>query len=155
MIRARSKSWLWWLLATLVVLGALLTRVFWDGRRALADGDRAFAAQKLPAAIDRWSRAARWYAPFAPHVSSAYQRLESLAQSAEAARDVPLALSAWRAVRSAALATRSLYTPHPDKLARADERIAALMARAETSSLDPDKSLAEREAWHRVRLARH
>jgi hypothetical protein len=155
-------------LAVLVCLGAVLSRVFWDGHGALAEGDaahrRAEAARSAGnselakdeelRAITRWRRAARWYAPGAPHVAKAYARLESLARAAEAAGDRELALEAWRAIRSSSLATRSFYVPYQRQLHVANQRIAVLMAALEDPALDPGRDQAGREKWHLELLER-
>lgn len=104
-------------------LGTLAVRVVIEGRRALADGDAALAAKRPLDAIAGWEAAARWYLPLAPHVDEAYARLVELATA-----DPKHALVAWRAVRRAATATRSLWTPHEGDLAAANTAIAALSA---------------------------
>jgi hypothetical protein len=129
-------------------LGVIVTRVFWDGRSALVEGDAAIARGDRAEAVARWRRAARWYAPGAPHVAGAYGRLEALAREAEAAGDRRTALDAWTAIRSSILSTRSFFTPYAEKLPLANERIAALMAASEDPAVDPGKSEAERKAWH-------
>lgn len=141
-------------LAALFCLGAVLTRVFWDGRVALAAGDAAVARGDTAEAIASWRRAARWYAPGAPHVAGAYERLEALARRSEEAGDLSTALEAWRAIRSSALATRSFYVPYAERLAAANERIARLMARLEGPDADPGKSEAERRDFHLSLLLR-
>jgi hypothetical protein len=142
------------IIAAIVVgvgLGAVVTRVFWDGHAALAAGDAAMARGDGAAALVAWRRAARWYAPLAPHVASAYERMEALARAADANGDTAQALEAWRAIRSSALATRSFYTPYADKLEAANQRIAELMARADTTS---KKTQPERHAYHLELLER-
>jgi hypothetical protein len=155
-------------LAVLVCLGAVLSRVFYDGHAAIEEGDaaqrRAEAARaagdatrahdEQALAITRWRRAARWYAPGAPHVARAYARLEGVARAADAAGDRDLALEAWRAVRSSALATRSFYTPYRQELETANARIAKLMAATEDPTLAPGQDEAARTAWHLALLAR-
>jgi hypothetical protein len=141
------KRWRIALLVVAVGLGAVLTRVFWDGRRALAAGDAAMARGDAPAALVEWRRAARWYAPLAPHVADAYERMEALARAAEEKGDQALALDAWRGIRSSALATRSLYTPYEDRLAEANQHLAALMARQEVA-LDPKQDERARRELH-------
>ena len=141
-------------IVVLGAVGAIATRVFVDGRAALAEGDAAIAKGDLPTAVARWRRAARWYAPLAPHVEGAYQRLTGLAEEAEARNDVGNALEAWRAVRSSILATRWLVTPRAALLARANGRIAALMAKTEGASADPGKTEPERAAWHLALLSK-
>jgi hypothetical protein len=117
----------------LAVLGALAIRVVVEGRSALAAGD--------------YETAARWYLPFAPHVDEAYANLRTLTKS----EDPAVALAAWRSIRSAARATRSLWQPHADDLAEADAQIAKLSAAAPGGGkLDG----GDRLAWHQDRLAR-
>jgi hypothetical protein len=140
----------WILLAVAICLAAVLARVFWDGRSALALGDEAMAKGDSTEAMTQWRRAARWYAPGAPHVVDAYERLETLAKAAEEKDDRKTALDAWRAVRSSILATRSFYTPFPDRLVHANERIAALMAKADTAHGTEE----ERRQFHYELLAR-
>lgn len=116
----------------LAVLAALAIRVVYEGRSALANGD--------------YETAARWYLPFAPHVDEAYAKLRAQTKS----EDPAVALAAWRSIRSAARATRSLWQPRADDLAAADAAIAKLSAEAPGGGkLDGD-----RLAWHRDRLAR-
>ena len=55
----------------------------------------------------------------------------NIAVQAEAAGRIRTALSAYRAIRTSILGTRSFYTPHPVYLAKVNPRIAALMARQE------------------------
>jgi len=120
-------------------VGALGVRVIRAGNSALADGDAAIADQRPRDAIAAWERAARWYFPAAPHVDEAYARLRKLAASN------PGSLAPWFAIRRAARATRSLWTPHTDDLAAADAEIARV-----SSARQEDPS---RLAWHQARLA--
>jgi hypothetical protein len=139
------------LIAAIVLagLGALAIRVVVEGRTALATGDRAFSDGRLEDAIASWESAARWYLPAAPHVDEAYARLVDLA-----GKDHRHALAAWRAVRSAALATRTLWTPHADDLAAANAQIAELASRDPEGALAAGPDAAARKAWHAERLAR-
>ena len=90
-------------------------------------------------------RAARLYAPGNPFSRRA---LDSLAELGRAGGGDSLA--AWQEVRSALLATRSFYTPHPELLAGPIRRIAALMAERDSPS---QGSVETRRAWHAARLA--
>jgi len=151
-----------------VVIGALATRAIWEGRSALHDGDEAAQRGDTDAAIEGWRRAARWYVPVAPHVGAAYDRLERMAAQAEAHGDRLVALEAWRAVRSSALATRWVVTPHADRKARADAHIARLMAEepvwgqpvpegadpTRLAAADAGATPADREAFYAKQLAR-
>lgn len=129
--------------AALAVVGV---RAVVAGRGALTEGDEAFAVGRTGDAIAAWESAARWYFPGASHVDEAYQRLIDFARDAGS-------IAAWRAVRSAAHATSSLWTPHADDLALANAAIAELSAsdpEAAPAIADP----AIRAAWHRSLLDR-
>lgn len=141
-------------LVVALCLGVVVTRAVWQGRAALAAGDRAHAGGDQREAIAQWRRAARWYVPGAPHVGRAYERLERLANAAEAEGDRETALAAWRGIRGSILATRSFYTPFSERLEPANRNIARLMAAVEGGAADPGRSEAERADWHYGLLAR-
>lgn len=122
-------------------------------RRALGKTDPQQRAEGLREAVVRYRRAARWYAPGNGYVARSLARLQAIGQLAEQGGDLPTALEAYRAVRRALLGARSFYTPHEDHLARANARIAVLMARQEAAQAGAD-DLAQKEAWHRAQLAR-
>lgn len=124
------------------VLGAVAIRVVVEGRNALAAGDVSLQRGATGEAIRSYEAAARWYLPLAPHVDEAYAKLRELARSPEPA----VSLAAWRAIRGAARATRSLWTPHASDLAAADEAISRISAGIpQAGTADP--------GWHRDRLA--
>lgn len=131
------------LAVVLGVLAALAIRVVGEGRAALAEGDEAMHRGRTAEAIRAYETAARWYLPLAPHVDEAYGNLRELAASSDPA----VSLAAWRSIRAAARATRSLFTPHADDLAAADAAIA-------TSSVRVPQAATTDVAWHRERLGR-
>lgn len=133
----------------IATLGALAIRVVVEGRTALAEGDEAAAVGRTADAIAAWETAARWYLPLAPHVDEAYARLIEHATQA-GARGLP----AWRAVRSAAHATRHLWTPHADELAAADAKIADLASRDPSGAAAGGPDAETRNRFHSERLAR-
>ena len=133
----------------LAFLGAIALRGVLEGRAALARGDEAAARGELGAAISSWETAARWYVPAAPHVDLAYARLTELAT-----KDHRSALAAWRATRSAALATRGLWSSHATELAAANSAIAELASRDPEGALAGGPDAATRKVWHTERLAR-
>jgi len=129
--------------------GSLALRAVLEGRAALAEGDAAAATARPADAIAAWETAARWYLPGASHVDEAYARLVRIADT-----EPRHALAAWRAVRGAARATRSLWTPHARELADADAAIARLSADDPEASLAGGPDHAARVAWHLRALAR-
>ena len=148
------KRWLVALALAGAVVGALAARVTLAGRAALADGDAAFMRGEVPEAIAGWEAAARWYLPLAPHVDDAYDRLAQLAARAEHDHDPARALAAWRAIRSAALATRGAWSPHAGERATADAAIARLEAADPEGSPKAGADVPTRLAWYASQLAR-
>ena len=114
-----------------VILGAVSARVVYSGEREIALSTAGLRAGDPHEAALHARRAAGFYAPGAPHVRVAYERLIALAVKAEQVGDVATALYAWEAVRSAALETRWIVTPHADDLARANASIARIQAAQE------------------------
>lgn len=111
-----------------LVLAATTVRVVVAGEEEIAASTDALRAGDAHEAAVRARRAAGWYAPGAPHVRVAYERLVALAIAAEGKGDRDIALLAWRSVRSSSLETRWLVTPHAADLERANGAIARLEA---------------------------
>ncbi|MCC6553372.1 MAG: hypothetical protein IT372_10175 [Polyangiaceae bacterium] len=113
-----------------VILGAASARVVIAGEREIAESTAALRRGDAHGAAVHARRAAGGYAPGAPHVRVAYERLIALATTAEGLGKAEIALLAWRGVRSAAIETRWIVTPHEDDLARANAAIARISAAA-------------------------
>jgi len=107
-------------------LGVLTARAVEKGEKAVFDSDRAFDQGKVREAAHHARRAAVHYAPGAPHVRAAYDRLHAVAAGAEAAGDRETAIFAWSAIRSAALETRHVSVPFPRELEAANRALARL-----------------------------
>jgi hypothetical protein len=106
-----------------------------DGEQEMRLSDEAFHTGDVRTATLHARRAAVLYAPGAPHVRPAYDRLVAIALGAEAAGDTDVARTAWRAVRGAALETRHLWIPHQAELDRANGNLARLQTlRAKTAT---------------------
>ncbi|MEO8846083.1 MAG: hypothetical protein ABI591_12530 [Kofleriaceae bacterium] len=130
----------------LAVIGVVSLRAVISGRAALGEGDDWMLRGKPAEAIRSYEAAARWYVPLAPHVDAAYRKLRALTEG-------PTALLAWRAIRSAARATRSVWQPHAHDLADADAAIAHLEARDPEAGAGAGATIEDREAWQRARLS--
>ena len=114
-------------LAMALIVFALATQ------RALARGDEemrasdvAFDAGQIELAVRHARRAATLYVPGAGHVDAGYERLRAAAVGAERARDVELAMTAWRAVRAAALESQHVWMPRHRELLEANVNLARL-----------------------------
>lgn len=127
----------------------LASRAAWQGAaQSLSDGD-------VDTAIVQLRSAARWYAPLNVYATRSLLRLEQVATAAEAQGEHERALRAYRAIHAAILATRSFYTPHGEILARADERIATLMAREPAPPIEQGRTPEQRKADYLALLAVH
>lgn len=131
-----------------LVLSAFAIRVVTSSKAELDVGDSRRRSGDIEAAIVHYRRAARWYAPFSPFHVHALMALENLAAYAEQRGDVELALSGYRAIRSATLSTRSFYQPEEARLNVANRHIAALMAGLPAPPMDAGKSKEQLEREH-------
>jgi hypothetical protein len=142
------------LLVLLACLLALITaRVVVSARDELAQAQSLLLSHDRDGAIVHLRRAARWYAPFSPYHVRALTHLSELGRAAEQAGETALALSAYRALRGAILATRSLYVPERQRLEAANERIATLMAKEPVPGMDAGKSPEQLRAEHLALLS--
>jgi hypothetical protein len=126
-------------LAVALVLFALVAeRTAARGAKELLESDRAFDGGRLELAVEHARAAAAAYVPGAEHVALGYARLRAVAFGAERARDVELAMAAWRAMRAAAVESRHLWQPHPEELRQADRQLARLQSYPESPPADAD-----------------
>jgi hypothetical protein len=114
----------------IAALAVVTVRTVIEGERAMQRSDEAFDRGELRDAIAEARRAAVLYAPGAPHVGAAYERLQAIATGAEAAGQRRIAQQAWQAIRGAALETRHVRIPHAAELERANRQLARLEAEA-------------------------
>jgi hypothetical protein len=140
------------LLLAVVTLALVTLRAVVDGEDYLRKSDEAFNKGDLPSATSYARSAAIMYAPGAPHVDRAYARLIAIALGAEAAGQKRAAQLAWQAVRSSALETRHVFTPHAADLQRANDNLARLEQSVDRSPEAPDPRIALEQA--RQELAR-
>jgi len=131
-------------LGLLALLLLMNLRAVLEARAQLARAEPALAAGDLPRAVSHLRLAARWDAPGNVYAQRALASLESLARDAEQRGDLALALRAYRALHAALHASRGIQIREPELLARADARIAALMAREPAPPRDAGLSAQQR-----------
>ena len=137
----------------LVMLAAFALRIVTTAASELAAGDAAEARGDRVEALTHFRRAGRSYVPLSSYHVRALSRLQRLAEQAERDGDADLALSTYRAIRSAILSARSLYTPERRTLELANQHIATLMARQPPPPIDVGKSEAQLRAEHLALLS--
>ncbi len=131
-----------------VILAVIAVRVVTASEAELSQANELRGHGEIERAVLHYRRAASWYAPGNPFVVDALASLERIGSEAEDDGDAERALLAYRSIRGAILTSRSTYTPHADRLARANARIAALMAAEDPPPIDAGKTQAELEAEH-------
>ena len=118
----------WAAAALVLVLAVVWLRVWTSARDELAQARRARAAADVEGAIRHYQYAMRWYSPGAGAPGDAAADLRLLARDLEGAGDRKNALRAWRRLRGAVRATRSVYTPFAGLADEVDRNIARLTA---------------------------
>ncbi len=108
--------------------GIMVSRAWWEADHELLLGRASIGAKRRGHAVVHFGRALRWYVPGLPANRLAAEHLMELGMDAEAKGDRAAALAAYRELRRGVNATRHLWTPFEDLKARADQRIAYLMA---------------------------
>lgn len=131
-----------------VVLVVLSVKVIVSSRAELDRARRAETAGELEVAVTHYRRAARWHLPVQPWADEALDALMAIGEAAEERGDAVLALASYRSAHAAIMSTRHLWVPDRERLHRADERIAHLMATGEVPPVDARRSEAEREALY-------
>ncbi len=135
--------------SAVLIAAALTGRVVLEGQAELAESDAAFDQGQLLSSLEHARRSATLYAPGAPHVSSAYQRLTAIALGAESAGQPKLAFLAWQAERSAALESRHVFVPRRSELERANRNLARLEALAREAK-DGERGQTQARALSRL-----
>lgn len=150
-LRLVARVACWVLLACAIVAA----RCWWEARQELRLGQAALAAQDREEAIRHLGRALRWYTPGSEANRQAAELLFLVGREAEDAGETVLALAAYRELRGALFAIRTLWMPHSRWLQPANRRIAALMAgQGSRNGAGEEVGFAEREAEHLALLHR-
>lgn len=137
----------------LVLMAAIAVRVTSEAASELALGQAAEDRGDTSVAMAHYRRAGGLCVPLSPYHSRALSNLLRLAERAENAEELQLALVAYRAARSAILSTRSVYTPEAERLALANRHIATLMARLPPPPMHAEESEQARRSRYLARLS--
>jgi hypothetical protein len=132
------------LVVGVMALATMTYRAVRDGSEELRASDVAFNQGDLAGAVLHARRAATAYAPGAPHVRPALERLRAVAVGSEAAGDAETARLAWGAVRAAALETRHVTVPYAEELGEANERLERLASKGPLPT-EPERGQAARD----------
>lgn len=142
----------WWVMFASAGLLVAAARVVWSSQQECKVAHEAYASGRMDDAIVHFRRAARWYVPGNPYSTQALHRLAEIGASAEKQGHVERALDAYRSMRAAIYATRSVFVPHASMLPSTDAHIARLMARLPPSAMRKHMSASERERLYLAQL---
>jgi hypothetical protein len=123
-----------------------------EGRRALVDADAALERGDVTEAILAARIAAEARCPGCGAPDEGYSKLEKIARDAEARGDDTTAFAAWRATRSALLAT-AVTSTSSTRRAHADAEIARFAHRLDAAAVGAGSSPTPAAAEDRVRAA--
>ncbi len=116
----------------LLVIALLSILLIWGNTcyrqwRQFNNGEKALAENRLVAAIAGYESAIHMYTPMSPLVERSAARLWEIVRRCESQGDPERALIACRSLRSSFYATRGLYQPGREWIARCDAKIAELV----------------------------
>jgi hypothetical protein len=123
------------------------------GARAIERSDAALSRADRPGAIAAARDAAQALVPGSPYPTLGYRRIEAIARDAEIHGDDTTAISAWRAMRAAALSTRAITVSTGDWLDEANSGIARVGSLAASGGPDVAKRSDEMRPTEQALLA--
>jgi hypothetical protein len=88
--------------------------------------EKYYAASNWKLAIREYDEAMHFYTPWSPYIAKSAKRLWRIGGMFEREDKLDWALIAYSSIRSSFYASRSLYSPHKDWIAKCDEKIADL-----------------------------
>jgi hypothetical protein len=135
------------------MVGSAALRVTMEGRAELSASDTAWSAGDASEATVHARRAASAFVPGAAHVPRAYRKLREIAEQSEARGDTEAALFAWRAIRAAAIGSRSWLTAHDDERASADAAISRIASAAHAGASRTTAAAPDSARGHRAMLS--
>jgi len=106
-------------------------------------GEAALSQGEYEAAITHFERSIHWFTPVNRYVARSLKRLWDIGEEFEQKGEKGEALKVYRTVRSSLYAVRSFYTPYPELIHQADEKIATLVSSKDTPGFQ-GKSVFER-----------
>ena len=142
------------LVSMVVVLLSTGFKIIWNAYDEWNQAE-TLATTKPDRAFDHYERVIHWHVPFLSLSDDAAENMWAYALNYEKQGSTEKALNAYRVLRGAFYAARSLYTPGQDWIVRCNEKIAGLMAsKPAYSATDQKKSFEERKTEYLKLLSR-
>ncbi len=149
-----KNATLWIGLIIGILLVTTVIKIYSSAHDEFRLAEQLAGEKKYAEAVPHYERAIHWYLPGLDVTDRAAAGLWRIAEAHEAAGEPQQALDAYRLLRSAFYSTRSVFTPGKHWIAKCNEKIAALMAKAPPSSpSEQELTFEQRKAQNLSRLS--
>lgn len=130
----------------IIMIALVIIKVYYSSFQEYKKAEIALKNNRITEAITHFERSIHFYGPFSKSVKSSIINLWEIGEKAEKAKDIDIALVAFRGLRSSLYAVRSFYTPYKEWIKKCDEKIAMLVANKEDYiARNEGKSFEERK----------
>jgi uncharacterized protein YwgA len=132
----------------LAVFCSLVTvKMVYMQREHFNQAEKYYAASDWKPAIREYDETMHFYTPWSPYVTKSAERLWQIGKMFEGQGKLEWANDAYASIRSSFYASRSLYTPGKEWIAKCDEKIADLDVKLliKDGSVKPEDAVAEKE----------
>jgi hypothetical protein len=135
------------LVVAVIFFMAVAGKVFYMQRSHYIAAEKYFAASDWKSSIREYDAAMHSYIPWSPYIARSAGRLWEIGGMFEGQGKLEWANDAYSSIRSSFYASRSLYTPGKDWIARCDEKIADIDVKLliKDGSVKPEDAAAEKE----------
>ena len=133
---------------SLLLLGGMFIAIFVvksavEATKTYHRAEAAYKQGKADEARQYYERTIKRHTPLSATTPRAIKRLWQLGTTAEGQGNVPLALAAYRSLRSSLYAIQSVYSPYKPWIPKSESKIAALMAHTITAAQPNAAKLAQ------------
>lgn len=114
--------------ATVLIAFAMIwVNTWYRSRQYFREGEDFYRRGLMVEAITSYETAIHAYTPFNSNVKRSAEMLWKIGNQLRVKPDLDLALIAFRSLRSSFYAVRSLYTPYPEWIEKAEQQIEAIL----------------------------
>jgi hypothetical protein len=144
-----------------IILGVFFSlvalKMVYMQREHFTRAEKYYASLDWKLAIRQYDETMHFYTPWSPYITKSAERLWQIGELFEKEGKPDWALISYSAIRSSFYASRSLYTPHKDWIAKCDEKIADLNVKLliKDGSVSPaDGDAEKRKQLHVLKVDR-
>jgi hypothetical protein len=130
-----------------VFVSLVAVKMVYMQREHFDRAEKYYADSNWKLAMREYDETMHFFTPWSPYITKSEERLWQIGGMFEKEDKPDWALIAYSAIRSSLYASRSLYTPHKDWIAKCDEKIADLNVKLlmKDGSVSPSGAAAEKK----------